>query len=43
MTKSKLNAAIIKVAEATNKTKEEIAAKMTEKDQWTWFLIKQAV
>ena len=42
MNKQTLNAAIGKVAKATDKTKAEIAAKMFAKDQWTWFLIRQA-
>ena len=42
MTKLQLIKAITKVAEATDKTKEEVAAKLSEKDQWTWFLVNQA-
>lgn len=42
MNKSQLNAAIIKVAEATDKTKEEVATKLSKKDKWTWFLVNQA-
>lgn len=42
MTKTALNAAIIKVAKATDQTKEEVASKMFAKDQWTWFLVEQA-
>jgi len=41
MSKLQLNEAIIKVAAATNKTKEEIALKLLQKDQWTWFLVSQ--
>ena len=42
MTKSQLNAAILKVSEATGKAKEEIAVSLEAKDQWTWFLVRQA-
>jgi len=42
MTKSQLNQAIETVANATNQTKQEVADKMTAKDNWTWFLIREA-
>lgn len=42
MTKQELNQAILKVAEATQKSKWEVSKKLLEKDQWTWFLVKEA-
>lgn len=42
MSKQELESAIIKVADALDKSKEEIAAKLIDKDVWTWFLVKQA-
>lgn len=42
MTKSQLNTAIEKVSTATNSTKEEVAKRLEDKDQWTWFLINQS-
>lgn len=42
MSKPQLNKAILKVANATSQTKEQVAEKLTNKDQWTWFLVRQA-
>lgn len=42
MTKLQLDAAITKVALATDKTKQQIADKLFAKDQWTHFLVSQA-
>ena len=42
MSKSQLNQAIEKVAKATDKSKQQIADNLAEKDSWTWFLIRQA-
>ena len=42
MTKQELNRAILKVAAATDKPKQEIMDKLLLKDSWTWFLIKEA-
>jgi len=42
MSKSELNQAIAKVAESTNKTNQEIANKLFAKDDWTWFLVREA-
>jgi len=43
MTKQQLDKAIRKVAEIQGTTKEEIAKKLFEKDNWTHFLVRQAV
>jgi len=42
MTNKNLEKAILKVATATGETKEQIAAKMMRKDNWTWFLVREA-
>lgn len=42
MTKSELKQAIIKVAQATSKTEQEITNQLASKDDWTWFLIREA-
>ena len=42
MSKQQLNKAIEAVADTTGTTKQEIAEKMLAKDNWTWFLIRQA-
>lgn len=42
MTKAALNKKIEAVAKATNQTKEQVAAKLFAKDDWTHFLIRQA-
>ena len=42
MSKEELTARIEKVAEVTDKTRYEIAAKLIEKDHWTWHLVRSA-
>jgi len=42
MTKSNLNKAILVVANATDQSKNEVMAKLLNKDDWTHFLIRQA-
>ena len=42
MNDTRLKAAIIKVAAATNTTKELVTFRLQKGDAWTWYLIKQA-
>ena len=42
MTKKQLGQAIIKVSKITGETKQELARKMFAKDNWTWFLVREA-